>query len=295
MNNRAARKPGTKQHAPTPRWAWLVVAVSLTTSASIASVIYVASVQPDGAIASSLGRSGQIIANVRHGKVGQAIAELADHGRELLSHTYTHHPFGEPCSAATLALTGPWAPPGEPRYVTKFESGLGEEWERYGGPHERWMQTGEHESNSVLEVQTEFETWCFVNMCRTCLTEITASIGFTPSVIRLHEKLRRNRCQRNFTMHHELGHAEITRKAQAIALQEARQNLMWTQEGYPPIKARENSLHTGASQLSRKVHEDLAQALNTATSYSNRANARLDHPARYVRESREAHRRCGDG
>ena len=219
---------------------------------------------------------------------------LVQQGQELLSHTYTRQPFGESCSPAPLTLTGPWAPPGKPRYVATFESGLGKEWEQYGGPHDRWMQTGEHESNSVLEVQTEFETWCFANMCRTCLTEITATIGFTPSVISLHEKLRHNGCERDFTMRHELGHAEITRKAQAMALEEARRNLAWTQEQYPPIKARENARHTGADHFTRKVEQDLSRALNKAITYSTKANRRLDHPARYVRESREQHRRCGN-
>ena len=260
----------------------------------MAATIYAANLNPDSAIARKLRQAVDFIVELHRDKAGQALAALVQQGQELLSHTYTRHPFGEPCGPVTLALTGPWAPPGKPRYVAKFESGLGKEWEQLGGPHDRWMQTGEHESNSVLEVQTEFESWCFVNVCRTCLTGVTASIGFTPSVISLHEKLRRNRCERDFTMRHELGHAEVTRKAQAMALQEARRNLAWTQEPYPPTKARENAQHTAADQFTRKVEQDLSRALNKAITYSTKANRRLDHPARYVRESREQHRRCGN-
>lgn len=286
--------PNAGQQVRTPKWVWVVIAISLTISTAIGAAALYAKIQrPDGTITRTLRQTVDFIVALDREKVDQVLAALMEHGEELQNRTDTGNTFGEPCSSTTLALTGPWAPPGQPRYVRSFESGLGEEWERYGGPHERWMQVGEHESNPVLEVQTEFETSCFLNMCRTCLTEITASIGFTPSVIRLHEKLRRNRCERDFTMRHELGHAEITRKAQAMALEEATRNLAWTQVEYPPIKTRENASHTAGDDFTHKIGEDLNRALNKAVTYATRANRRLDHPVRYIRESEERNRRCG--
>ena len=103
----------TKHQGPVPKWVWLVVTVSLTASSTIAAAIaiYVASLNPHGTIARTL---GQIVEFDRN-KVDQALATLVQQGQELLSHTYTRHSFGEPCSPAALTLTGPWAPPGEPR------------------------------------------------------------------------------------------------------------------------------------------------------------------------------------
>ena len=117
-----------------------VVAVLLTVSTTTAVAIYAASLNPDSTIARKLRQTADFMFELDRNKVDQALAAVAQQGQELLSHTYTRQPFGESCSPATLTLTGPWAPPSEPRYVATFESGLGRESEQYGGPHDRWMQ-----------------------------------------------------------------------------------------------------------------------------------------------------------
>ena len=58
-------------------------------------------------------------------------------------------------------------------------------------PDERWEQLGEHRTDAILEVDTDAETRCDPNTCRTCVTTVIARIGFAPSEIRLHEELRR--------------------------------------------------------------------------------------------------------
>ena len=102
----------------------------------------------------------------------------------------------EKCRPATIEVTSPWRPARGPEYVTSFGD-FTPDFEVE--PDERWEQLGEHRTDAILEVDTEVETRCHPNTCRTCVTTISARIGFTPSEIRLHENLRRNRCARKLT------------------------------------------------------------------------------------------------
>ena len=194
------------------------------------------------------------------------------------------------CRPATIRLTQPWRPEKEPEYVASFGAFIPDfEVE----PDEQWKQLGEHRTSSILEATTEVETRCDTNTCRTCVVAITARIGFAPSEIRLHEDLRRNRCARAFTIQHEQEHAAVTRKAQAIAVEEARRNLAWARYRQAPHASPAASGEEAAQQeVMRKVEQDLTRALQKAVDYSDRANAHLDQPERYRRESRRQWRVC---
>ena len=108
------------------------------------------------------------------------------------------------------------------------------------------------EPRSVLEVSADAETWCDMNVCRMCIVAITARIGFAPSEIRLHENLRRKHCARKLTMQHEQAHAAVTRRAQAIAVEEARRTLAWARSRYPahvsPVSAGRSRTAGGHAQ-----------------------------------------------
>ena len=135
---------------------------------------------------------------------------------------------------------------------------------------------------------------CDPNTCRTCVTAISARIGFTPSEIRLHEELRRNRCARKLTMQHERQHEAVTGKAQAMAVREAKYNLRWARYPHAARVTPASGREAGQEELMRKVGEDLARALETAMAYADSENSRLDRPERYRRESRRQWRICGD-
>ena len=197
----------------------------------------------------------------------------------------------ETCRPATIELTSPWRPAKGPEYVASFGDFMPDfEVE----PDERWKQLGEHRTDAILEVDTKVETRCDSNTCRTCVTTISARIGFTPSEIRLHEELRRNRCARKLTMLHERQHEAVTRKAQAMAVREAKYNLRWARYPHAARATRASGRETGQEELMRNVGEDLARALERAMAYADAENTRLDRPERYRRESRKRWRICGD-
>ena len=193
------------------------------------------------------------------------------------------------CRPATIGLTQPWRPPKEPEYVASFGAFTSDfEVE----PDEQWEQLGEHRTSSILEVSTDVETWCDMNTCRTCVVAITARIGFAPSEIRLHEDLRRNYCARKLTMQHEEDHTAVTRRAQAIAVEEARRNLAWARYRQAASVSSVSGGEAVQQEVMRKVEQDLMRALQKAVDYSERANAHLDQPERYRRESRWQWRLC---
>ena len=195
------------------------------------------------------------------------------------------------CRPATVELTRPWRPAKVPEYVASFGD-ITPDFEVE--PDERWKQLGEHRTNAILEVDTEVGTRCDPNTCRTCVTTISARIGFTPSEIRLHEELRRNRCARKLTMLHERQHEAVTRKAQAMAVREAERNLRWARSPHAAHVTRASGRKAGQEELMRKVGEDLARALDKAMAYAEAENTRLDRPERYRRESRKQWRICGN-
>ena len=191
--------------------------------------------------------------------------------------------LSEKCRPATIELTTPWRPAKAPEYVESF----GEFTPDFGvEPDERWEQLGEHRTDAILAVDAEVEIRCDPNTCRTCVTTINARIGFTPSEIRLHESLRRNRCARKLTMLHERQHEAVTREAQAMAVREARRNLRWATYPHAGHVTPASGREAGQEALMRRVSEDLTRALEKAIAYDEAENARLDLPERYRRESR---------
>ena len=198
----------------------------------------------------------------------------------------------EVCGPATIRLTQPWKPAKEPEYVGSFGV-FTPDFEVE--PDEEWKQLGEHRTSAILEFGTDVESRCGVNTCRTCVVAVTARIGFAPSEIRLHEDLRRNHCARKLTMQHEQEHAAITRKAQAIAVEEARRNLAWTRLRQVARVSPASGGEAAQQELMRKVEQDLVRALDKAVAYSDKWNAYLDQPERYRRESRRQWRLCRDG
>ena len=197
----------------------------------------------------------------------------------------------EQCKPATIELTSPWRPAKAPEYVTSFGDFAPD---FRVEPDEQWEQLGEHGTDAILEVDTKVETRCDANTCRTCVTTISARIGFTPSEIRLHEALRRNRCARRLTMQHERQHEAVTREAQAMAVREAQRNLRWARYPHAGHVTRASGREAAQEAIMRKVGEDLAQALETAMAYADAENTRLDRPERYRRESRRRWRICGN-
>ena len=193
------------------------------------------------------------------------------------------------CRPATIRLTQPWRPAKEPEYVASFGA-FTPDFEVE--PDEQWEQLGEHRTSSILEVSTDVETWCDMNTCRTCVVAITARIGFAPSEIRLHEDLRRNYCARKLTMQHEEDHAAVTRRAQAIAVEEARRNLAWARYRQAAYVSPVSGGEAAQQEVMRKVEQDLMRALQKAVDYSDRANAHLDQPERYRRESQRQWKLC---
>lgn len=193
------------------------------------------------------------------------------------------------CGPSTIQLTAPWRPAKDPVYVASF----GEFRPDFTvEPDEQWEQLGEHRTGSILEVSTEVESSCDTNTCRTCVVAITARIGFTPSEIRLHEDLRRNDCARKLTWRHEEEHAAVTRRAQAMALEEARLNLAWTRYRQAAHVTPASRRKAGQETVMQRVEQDLMRALEKAVDYSDRANAHLDRPERYRRESRRRWSLC---
>ena len=197
----------------------------------------------------------------------------------------------EKCRPATIELTSPWRPAKGPEYVTSFGDFMPD---FAVEPDERWEQLGEHRTDAILEVDTKVETRCDPNTCRTCVTTISARIGFTPSEIRLHEALRRNRCARKLTMQHERQHEAITRKAQTMAVREAKRNLRWAGSPHTALVTRASGREVGQDAIMRRISEDLARALEKAITYADAEDARLDRPDQYRRESRRRWRICGN-
>jgi len=210
---------------------------------------------------------------------------------ESWTESRTETPTGSAqCGPATIELTGPWRPAPDPEYVASF----GDFTPDFAvEPDEQWKQLGEHRTDAILEVDTGVESRCDSDTCRTCVTTITARIGFTPSEIRLHEELRRNRCARRLVMVHERQHEAVTREAQALAMREAERNLRWAYHPHPAHVTPASALATGQEALTRKVGESLTRALETAMAHAEAENARLDRPERYRRESREHWSECG--
>ena len=154
------------------------------------------------------------------------------------------------CGRATIQLTQPWSPAKELKYVASFGD-FTPDFEVE--PDEQWEQLGEHRTSAILEFGTEVETQCDTNTCRTCVTAITALIGFTPSEIRVHEDLRRNHCARKITRRHEEEHQAITRRAQKRVLEDARFHLAWaTRNNHAPYT-------TPAESTTRRRGRDHAQ------------------------------------
>ena len=198
---------------------------------------------------------------------------------------------GEQCRPATIELTAPWRPAKAPEYVESF----GEFTPDFGvEPDERWEQLGEHRTDAILDIDASVEIRCDRDTCRTCVTAISARIGFTPSEIRLHESLRRNRCARKLTMLHERQHEAVTREAQAMAVREAKRNLRWATYPHAGQMTPASGREAGQEALMRRVSEDLTRALEKAIAYDEAENGRLDRPERYRRESRRQWRICGD-
>ena len=159
-------------------------------------------------------------------------------------------------------------------------------------PDERWEQLGQHRTSSVLEVRTEVNTRCDTKTCRTCVTRITARIGFTPSEIRLLKDLRRNNCAWRLVMLHEEQHEAVTRKAQVMAVEEAKRNLAWARHRHAAHVTPAAGQKAGQEEVMHKVQQDLTRALETAIEYSNSENTRIDLPEQYRRESRRQWRIC---
>ena len=193
------------------------------------------------------------------------------------------------CRPAVIRLTQPWRRAKEPVYVASFGA-FTPDFEVE--PNEHWKQLGEHRTSSILEASTEVETSCDASTCRTCVVAITARIGFAPSEIRLHEDLRRDYCARALTLQHEQQHAAVTRRAQRMAVEEARRNLAWARDRQAGLVSRASGREAAEQQIMGKVEQDLVRALQKAEDYSDRANARLDHPEQYRRESRRQWRLC---
>ena len=197
----------------------------------------------------------------------------------------------EACSPPTIELTSPWRPAKVPEYVASFGDFTPD---FRVEPDEQWKQLGEHRTDAILEVDTAVETRCDANTCRTCVTMISARIGFTPSEIRLYEELRRNRCARKLTMLHERQHESVTRKAQEMAVREAKRNLRWARSPHAAHITRASGREAGQEAIMRKVSGDLTRALEKAMAYADAENTRLDRPERYRRESRKRWRICGN-
>ena len=193
------------------------------------------------------------------------------------------------CRPATIRLTQPWRPETEPDYVASFGA-FAPDFEVE--PDEQWEQLGEHRTSSILEASTKVQTRCDRSTCRTCVVEITARIGFAPSEIRLHEDLRGNYCARALTIQHEQEHAAVTRKAQAIAVEEARRNLAWARYRQAAHVSPAGGQKAAQQEVIRKVEQNLMRALQKAVDYADRANALLDQPERYRRESQRQWRLC---
>lgn len=193
------------------------------------------------------------------------------------------------CKPATIELTKPWRPAREPEYVGSFGD-FTPDFEVE--PDEQWEQLGEHRTSSILEASTKVETWCDTNTCRTCVVAITARIGFAPSEIRLHEDLRRNYCARKLTRRHEEEHQAVTRRAQAMVVEDAKFNLAWIRHRHAAHVTPASRGKAGQEEVIRRVERDLMRALQSAVDYSDKANAHLDRPERYRRESRRRWRIC---
>ena len=84
-----------------------------------------------------------------------------------------------------------------------------------------------------------------------------------------------------------------TRKAQAMAVREAKRNLRWASYPHAGRVTRASEREAAQEAIMRKVGEDLAQALETAMAYADAENTRLDQPEQYRRESRKRWRLCG--
>ena len=193
------------------------------------------------------------------------------------------------CGPVSVELIDPWRPAKESKFVASFEDFSPD---FAVEPDEQWEQLGEHRTSSMLEVSTRVETRCDTNTCRTCVVAITARIGFTPSEIRLHENLRRNYCARRITRLHEEEHQAITRRAQAMVLEDARINLAWARSRHAAHVTPASRGEAGQEEVMHKVERDLMHALRRAVDYSDEANARLDRPERYRRESRRRWSNC---
>ena len=193
------------------------------------------------------------------------------------------------CKAAAIELTGPWEPAAKPNYVTNFTSFTPD---FDSEPHEQWETLGLHETSEFLEWSMQYQNQCGTNTCRACVVAITATIGYTPSVITLHEDLRRNHCARTLVMRHEQEHAAITGTAQGMVLKKARQNLRWASRAHPGRVVQPNTEEREIDKVMAKISEDLTRAFDQARAYSTKANDQLDQPKRYLRESQERWRRC---
>ena len=193
------------------------------------------------------------------------------------------------CRSPTIKLTKPWRPARDPTYVESFGA-FTPDFEVE--PDERWEQLGQHRTSSVLEVRTEVNTRCDTKTCRTCVTRITARIGFTPSEIRLLKDLRRNNCAWRLVMLHEEQHEAVTRKAQVMAVEEAKRNLAWARHRHAAHVTPAAGQKAGQEEVMHKVQQDLTRALETAIEYSTSENTRIDLPEQYRRESRRQWRIC---
>ena len=95
-------------------------------------------------------------------------------------------------------------------------------------------------------------------------------------------------------MLHERQHETVTRKAQAMAVSEAKYNLRWARYPHAARVTRASGREAGQEELMRKVGEDLTRALEKAMAYADAENTRLDRPERYRHESRQRWRICGE-
>ena len=193
------------------------------------------------------------------------------------------------CKTPAIELTKPWRPAKDPTYVASFGA-FTPDFEVE--PDERWEQLGQHRTSSVLELRTEVGTRCDTKTCRTCVTRITARIGFTPSEIRLLKDLRRNYCAWRLVMLHEEQHEAVTRKAQVMAVEEAKRNLAWARHRHAAHVTPAAGQKAGQEEVMHRVQQDLTRALQTAIEYSNSENTRIDLPEQYRRESRRQWRIC---
>ena len=196
------------------------------------------------------------------------------------------------CKSPAIELTKPWRPAKDPTYVASFGA-FTPDFEVE--PDERWEQLGQHRTSAVLEARTEVATRCDTKTCRTCVTRITARIGFTPSEIRLLKDLRGNYCAWKLTMLHEEQHAAVTRKAQVMAVEEAKRNLAWARHRHAAHVTPASQGKAGQEAVMRKVEQDLKRALQKAIEYSDEENTRMDLPEQYRRESRRQWRICRSG